>query len=1032
MRDLNASAAAVSRVNVCKTVQTPAKGLPEKTDVYEINLVQRREFPVETNFKQSNLLQSMQIQTTASQPIQQPVQQPVQPSFNTQPAADTFTKQQSKIPSYVKEYSGLAAIVLSAVGIPVSYKLAKGKSSKQLKDLKTAVDNLAQQFSQSGIEDKISAAVKNATKDITKRTNPISAKSALTGALLALGSVFGVNEYVKNSKEDLVKKGYTDEEITDAKNTATDILSKAEDAKNTANGLAGMANEAKAVAYESRNISYDAKNNVEALNNGINEAKSIANTAIRATEVGLNPVMSTYTVRHYDLNLLKVLNDEMKIDEGRKDAAYKFIREAAPKRLNRNQKDTIANIKNYRETHPNLKSIWSLTAEYKPMQLGGLGVVPVDIQNNFIQLGIDSPVFIPMYLKKNKSEFIEENGKYTYIYGNQKFDLTKIAETSTHVYRNGETHTEKIEFFTTEQTFKDQEGNDRKKTLVFVKNNDYFNENIYDSTTNAEETEKFALFTKSVYKLAKYKVAESYAKEEAKAAEKAGKKPKDFALLGIANMKISNREAFDKIQAPGAFLLNDWHAGSMAGLLRYRAPLEYAYNEISEKTSEALENAPVVMVGHNLKHQGKSNESNDSQLGKNRVTENIINTLFDSFAIAITENAHSGIINEENPDNDDMCNTVLLKRKTGDKHFNHAFIGVALSDWFVPVSKTYTKELINDPKKSGILWPLLQARQILVDETDAKTGEKIKKDIGTVSGTINGYDKNTIDMAAVSTNNRVPGLEFEVYDENTPIEEIIEKRKINKGRFYDAFIKPYGMENKDPNLVVIGHDKSPLKITREEFLEAPMIAFAHRLTSQKGLEHFKGAIFKLFDTWEEKFPGKPMPFVLVGGPSSPEKQELEYLYDLKNKDYGTNKARLDRVLALKGGLPNPAIMSVAQIFVAPSNEEPCGLSQAECDAKGTPILATDTGGYHDTIEDRATGYLATYISEQCIYDKLVEILDNYFNHPEKYNQVITNDLKVDFSWAQKGKKGPIYEYTEKFGYDKNELPDIAAGEHPAA
>ena len=983
---------------------------------------------METNLKPTNLLQSMQINTAAPQkPMQQSQQQPV---LNQQPSNDSFTKQQSKIPAYVKDYSGIGAIILSAIGIPVAYKLSKGKTAKQLKDLKSAVDNLTQQLSQSGIEDKVAAAVKNATQDITKRMNPISAKSALTGALVALGSVFGIKEYVKNSKEDLLKKGYTEEEISEAKDAATGILSKAEDAKRTADGLSGMANEAKAVAYESRNISYDARNTVSALNNGLNEAKAIANAAIRATEVGLNPVMSTYTVRHYDLNLLQVLNNDMKIDENRQDAAYEFIRNAAPKRLKRNAKDTIADIRQFRENHPNLKSTWSLTAEYRPMQLGGLGVVPVDIQNNFVQLGIDSPAFIPMYLKKNKSEFIEENGEYSYIYENTKFDLTKIAETTTHVYRNGETHPETIEFYSTELPVKTNDGRELKKTLVFVKNNDYFNENIYDSTTNAEETEKFALFTKSVYKLAKYKVSESYAKEEAKEAVKKGQKPKEFSLMGVSNMKITNREAFDKIKAPGAFLLNDWHAGSMAALLRYRAPLEYAYNEISEKAADALENMPTVLVGHNLKHQGKSNDSGNSLLGKNRVTENIINTLFDSFAIAITENAHSGIINKEDPSNDDMCNTVLLKRKTADKHFNHAFVGVALSDWFVPVSKTYTKELINDPQKSGILYPLLQERKNFVTVKDKKTGKDVEINKGTVSGTINGYDKNTIDMKAISKNNRVSGLEYEVYDENTPIDEIIEKRKINKGRFYDKFIKPYGIDGKDPNLVVIEKEKAPVNITREEFIEAPMIAFAHRLTSQKGLEHFKGAIFRLFDNWEEKFPGKPLPFVLVGGPSSPEKRELEYLYELKNPSYGANKERVNRVLALKGGLPNPAIMGVAQIFVAPSNEEPCGLSQAECDAKGTPILATDTGGYHDTIEDGVTGYLAPYISEQCIYDKLVEICDNYFNHPEKYNEVIQNDLKVDFSWAQKGKKGPIYEYTEKFGYDKNELPDIAAGEHP--
>ena len=202
---------------------------------------------METNLNQSNLLQSLQIKQPVHQPVQPPVQQPAQqPQLPPQPVQDTFTasvpkEEKSKtVLNYIKDYSGITALVLTAAGLPVTYKLSKGKTSKQLKDLKTSVDNLAQQFTQSGIEDKIAQAVKNATADMQKRTNPISAKSALTAALVALGSVFGVKEYVKNSKEDLLKKGYSEEEINDAKDTATGILAKSENAANTANALSGL------------------------------------------------------------------------------------------------------------------------------------------------------------------------------------------------------------------------------------------------------------------------------------------------------------------------------------------------------------------------------------------------------------------------------------------------------------------------------------------------------------------------------------------------------------------------------------------------------------------------------------------------------------------------------------------------------------------------------------------------------------------------------------------------------------------------
>ena len=42
--------------------------------------------------------------------------------------------------------------------------------------------------------------------------------------------------------------------------------------------------------------------------------------------------------------------------------------------------------------------------------------------------------------------------------------------------------------------------------------------------------------------------------------------------------------------------------------------------------------------------------------------------------------------------------------------------------------------------------------------------------------------------------------------------------------------------------------------------------------------------------------------------------------------------------------------------------------------------------------------------------------------------MVQNDLEIDFSWAQKGKKGPIYEYTDKLGFDRKILPDIADAE----
>ena len=166
-------------------------------------------------------------------------------------------------------------------------------------------------------------------------------------------------------------------------------------------------------------------------------------------------------------------------------------------------------------------------------------------------------------------------------------------------------------------------------------------------------------------------------------------------------------------------ILNDWHAAPMAGLLRYKAAMEYNYNEIGEKVLDAMSNMPLLMIGHNLKVQGASNGSNNDLQAQNNITQNIINTLYDKYASGITENAHSGL-----PIND-LCNTVLLKRETNDKQFNSLFHGIALSDWFVPVSKNYSNEIVKDVNQSGITQPLLSRR----------------KYTGTLEGIINGTDK---------------------------------------------------------------------------------------------------------------------------------------------------------------------------------------------------------------------------------------------------------------------------------------------------
>lgn len=926
---------------------------------------------------------------SGTKPVMQ--EQPKKDEFVNSSAPQQNEQKTNKFSDLAQKYGGLAtgtvALATSVIGLPLVYKKGKSANGKMLNELKDSLDILSKKIKDLDLEDKIQEAIKTATKNNAANKNiPVSKQSLLTTALLGIGSGVGIAEFLKDNKEQIKEQGFTDDEISKASETATSILEKPAEALNKANSVYGMAEEAKNIAN-----AYDSR---------INVAIENSRDAVDAAGARDKQIMNLFLEPFYDLRLMSVRDWEKKIDLKKSKEAFNIIHDAAVMRLDRKADATINDIKNYKEKYPELTSLWGMTSEYEPIKKGGLGVVPSDLQDNFTTLGIDSPTFIPMYLKKGLSEFKEvreynpdtkkDESHYQYIYDKEKYDLKKLAEITIPTYRNGKQLMEKVEYYSAQKPIA---GSDKTKTLIFVKNNDYFRDGIYDSTPFAEETEKFALFTKSVYTLAKYKVSEALGSK----------------LTSVENIKIADKAAFDELKAPNSFVLNDWHAGSVAGLFRYRAPMEYAYKELSQEVMYALKDMPMLMIGHNLGEQGNTNSGNGSLTAKNQTTENVINTLYDHYAKALAEHGHSGLQNE------DICNTILMKRRTGDKQFNSLFHGAALADWFEIVSPNHAKECIDDPRQSRILWSLLQRRQ----------------NTGTIGGILNGSDKNKLDMEATNIRNYVKfrkegeTLNLQTYDENTPIDEVMEKRMYNKRRVYNAFIKPLIIDKNYPaDTEIVKPDAADMNISEDDFANAPVIGWAHRMSGQKGLKYFSEAVTRLFDNWDNLFPGKPMPVIIVGGPVE-DAGQLQYLDNLKDASIGSNKARIGRTIALKGSLPNPAIMSACTFFTGPSDYEPCGLIQGECFAKGTPVIATDVGGFHDTITDGVTGFLASTPSTDDVYAKMVEGLKMYFYDHDKYKQMVANDLKVDFSWNQPGKKGSIFEYTDKLGFDRDKLPEVA-------
>ena len=123
------------------------------------------------------------------------------------------------------------------------------------------------------------------------------------------------------------------------------------------------------------------------------------------------------------------------------------------------------------------------------------------------------------------------------------------------------------------------------------------------------------------------------------------------------------------------------------------------------------------------------------------------------------------------------------------------------------------------------------------------------------------------------------------------------------------------------------------------------------------------------------------------------------------------------------------LMAGSDFFIMPSKFEPCGLTQGEALAVGTPVIASAVGGLVDTLNrnGKTNGILTNVdkrVSVEEFYKTLKNALKIYYEDKSKYQQMVKDSIDEDFSWIQPNKQGPVFEYLEKLGIDKNNLPEV--------
>ena len=632
----------------------------------------------------------------------------------------------------------------------------------------------------------------------------------------------------------------------------------------------------------------------------------------------------------------------------------------------------IYNGKNHAEIKPLNKNstIWSITAESIPEKEGGLGEVPVQIAKNLVSkdFNINNYIVRPLVQWPQKSQLLERSGQQTIyrynINADKPFEMAvdKVAEFNMNVMRNGKFETQKIEVYTgIDPEFK-------HKRLMF-KNDDYFSANgIYKPTCKVSEPERFAMFDKAVYEFMKIKADPNSA----------------------THLKICDVDKFNDISVPDAMILNDWHAGGLAGLLRLKAPCEAAMNELSNKTANKFKEMNLVNIVHNLDYQGYGGSH----------SEDILATLFDKYSYDIYKHANT-------PFGYDGIQKVL----TVNGNSNLANMGLCLSNIIKPVSPTYAKELAVESARSRAMQHLCKVRLDQGTMRGASNGwdrelneispaletkffnfinaDKIKiiKDkflgLGGLDESVNARlnaiikdkhaDASHLDATLESLVNLKSPLvsslvneirssdlsalrQLKTYTHNDTLDNIMLCRKHNKRMFLEQLNNMIEYQkSRGNNLFELGYvEKTDFtKIKPEELDDTIVFNMGVRFVSQKGVDVAADAIKKVLTQWESHHPNKPLPVFVVGGVDAENGAIKAYVRDLKQT---LDPKFSSRVLWQDGFTCNPLWQAGSDYTLFASHFEPDG-AKWESLYKGTPVICTRVGGHVDSVNDGVNGFL---------------------------------------------------------------------------
>jgi len=172
----------------------------------------------------------------------------------------------------------------------------------------------------------------------------------------------------------------------------------------------------------------------------------------------------------------------------------------------------------------------------------------------------------------------------------------------------------------------------------------------------------------------------------------------------------------------------------------------------------------------------------------------------------------------------------------------------------------------------------------------------------------------------------------------------------------------------------------------------PLLGIISRLDTQKGLD----IIIKVLD----KLLAKKIGLIILGSGNSDIETTIK-------KSAGQYRDRLGTCFGINEGLAHK-ILAGSDMFLMPSQYEPCGLTQMYALKYGTVPVVRATGGLNDTITsfDRVTGKGNGFKFEAYDPGIFLGALNNalsFFKDTKIWKIIMSNGMREDFSWEKSAK-----------------------------